>query len=194
VGRLNVRSRVVAAVGGPGAAELLDVLTRSDADRAAPIGRLHQRQDVEWLAELLIDLEEDEPARLRLIEALKSVPLLVDSGQELPRPPPPPPPPAVEPGGSSAVAALGSGILWWIAVLVAVLSGTEEPGFLLGTMLFFLPFAAVGFGLVAIKRLRSVPESQHDLRWNLASAAAMIGLVVGGVGPVFLIGYGVTQS
>ncbi|MEO8424000.1 MAG: hypothetical protein ABI595_08810 [Actinomycetota bacterium] len=45
-------------------------LTRSDVDRAALIGRLHQRANGEWLAELLIDLEEDEPARLYLIDAL----------------------------------------------------------------------------------------------------------------------------
>jgi hypothetical protein len=31
------------------------------------------RPDGEWLAELLIDLEEDEPARLNLIAGLKSV-------------------------------------------------------------------------------------------------------------------------
>jgi hypothetical protein len=42
-----------------------------DADRADLIGRLHQRADAEWLAELLIDLEEDEPARLRLVAALR---------------------------------------------------------------------------------------------------------------------------
>jgi hypothetical protein len=46
------------------------VLTRSEADRAALIGRLSLRADAEWLAELLIDLEEDEPARLHLVEAL----------------------------------------------------------------------------------------------------------------------------
>jgi hypothetical protein len=63
--------RVIAAVGKAGAAELLDVLTRSEADRAALIGRLSQRADGEWLAELLIDLEEDEPARLYLVEALR---------------------------------------------------------------------------------------------------------------------------
>jgi hypothetical protein len=67
----GVRSRIIAAVGEAGAAELLDVLTRPDADRAALIGRLHQRVDAEWLAELLIDLEEDEPARLRLVAALR---------------------------------------------------------------------------------------------------------------------------
>jgi hypothetical protein len=45
------------------------VLTRPEADRATLIGRLSLRTDAEWLAELLIDLEEDELARLRLIEA-----------------------------------------------------------------------------------------------------------------------------
>jgi hypothetical protein len=44
-----------------------------DADRAALIGRLHRREGAEWLAELLIDLEEDEPARLRLVAALRGV-------------------------------------------------------------------------------------------------------------------------
>jgi hypothetical protein len=51
--------RIVAALGGPAARELLDVLTRSDADRAALIGRLHLRKDATWLAELLIDIESD---------------------------------------------------------------------------------------------------------------------------------------
>jgi hypothetical protein len=68
-----LRSRVVAAVGEVGARELLDALTRSEADRAALIGRLTQRADAEWLAELLIDLEENEPARLYLVEALRAV-------------------------------------------------------------------------------------------------------------------------
>jgi hypothetical protein len=49
------------------------MLTRSEADRAALIGRLSLRADAEWLAELLIDLEEDERARLHLIEALRQV-------------------------------------------------------------------------------------------------------------------------
>lgn len=45
----------------------------SDADRAALIGRLHVRDDAVWLAELLMDLEDDvgEIARLRLIDALR---------------------------------------------------------------------------------------------------------------------------
>jgi hypothetical protein len=46
---------------------------RGNADRAALIGRLHQREDAAWLAELLIDLEEDEPARLRLVAALRLI-------------------------------------------------------------------------------------------------------------------------
>jgi hypothetical protein len=48
------------------------VLERSDADRAALIGRLHLRDDAEWLAEILVDLEDDvgEIARLRLIDGL----------------------------------------------------------------------------------------------------------------------------
>jgi hypothetical protein len=69
-----VRARIVGAVGEGGARELLDVLTRSEADRAALIGRLSLRADTEWLAELLIDLEEDEPARLHLIEGLRGEP------------------------------------------------------------------------------------------------------------------------
>lgn len=67
----TIGARIVAAVGEAGARELLDVLTRPDGDRAALIGRLHQRADGEWLAELLIDLEEDEPARLQLVAALR---------------------------------------------------------------------------------------------------------------------------
>jgi hypothetical protein len=46
-------------------------LPRADADRAALIGRLHQRQDAAWLAEIPVDLEEDEPARL----ATRGVPI-----------------------------------------------------------------------------------------------------------------------
>ncbi|MDP9330002.1 MAG: hypothetical protein M3P11_05090 [Actinomycetota bacterium] len=49
----------LAALGEPAARELLDVLTRSDVDRAALIGRLHQRVDARWLAEVLMELESD---------------------------------------------------------------------------------------------------------------------------------------
>jgi hypothetical protein len=71
VEHFEIAGRVIAAVGKAGAAELLDVLTRSEADRAALIARLSLRADAEWLAELLIDLEEDEPARLYLVEAFR---------------------------------------------------------------------------------------------------------------------------
>lgn len=41
--------------------------------RAELIGRLYARDDAAWLAELLMDLEDDvgEIARLRLVEALR---------------------------------------------------------------------------------------------------------------------------
>lgn len=55
----DVGERVVATPGEPAARELLEVLERPDADRAALIGRLHVRDDAAWLAELLIDLEDD---------------------------------------------------------------------------------------------------------------------------------------
>ncbi|HET6792119.1 MAG TPA: hypothetical protein VFI35_11110 [Actinomycetota bacterium] len=69
----DIGQRVVAALGEPAAREPLEVLERSDADRAALIGRLHVRDDAAWLAELLIDLEDDrgEIARLRLVDDLR---------------------------------------------------------------------------------------------------------------------------
>jgi hypothetical protein len=67
----DIGARIVAAVGEAGARELLDSLTRPEADRAALIGRLAQRNDAAWLAELLTDLEVDEVARLHMAEALR---------------------------------------------------------------------------------------------------------------------------
>jgi hypothetical protein len=67
---MTVGERVVSALGEPAARELLDVLTRSEADRAALIGGLAQRDDATWLAELLTDLEVDEVARFQFIDAL----------------------------------------------------------------------------------------------------------------------------
>jgi hypothetical protein len=63
---MDVGERVVAAVGEAGAKELLRILLQPPAERAEPIGRLYQRDNATWLAELLIDVEEDEPARLKL--------------------------------------------------------------------------------------------------------------------------------
>lgn len=69
----GIGERVVATLGEPAARELLNLLERSDVDRAALIGRLHVRDDAAWLAELLIDLEDDvgEIARLRLVDDLR---------------------------------------------------------------------------------------------------------------------------
>jgi hypothetical protein len=66
-------ARVIAALGEPAARELLEVLERSDADRAALIARLDAREDAAWLAEVLMDLEDDvdEIARLRLVDELR---------------------------------------------------------------------------------------------------------------------------
>lgn len=49
------------------------MLERSDADRAALIGRLHVRDDAAWLAELLMDLEDEvgEIAGVRLVDGLR---------------------------------------------------------------------------------------------------------------------------
>jgi hypothetical protein len=51
----------------------IEILERSDADRAALIGRLLARYDARWLAEILIDLEDEvgEMARFWLIEGLR---------------------------------------------------------------------------------------------------------------------------
>jgi hypothetical protein len=66
----GIGERVVLVLGEPAARELLVVLERPDADRAALITRLHARDDAVWLAELLMDLEDDvgEIARLRLVD------------------------------------------------------------------------------------------------------------------------------
>jgi hypothetical protein len=69
----TVGKRVVAALGEPAARELLGALERSDEDRAALIDRLHEWDDAAWLADLLMDLEDDvgEIARLRLVDELR---------------------------------------------------------------------------------------------------------------------------
>jgi hypothetical protein len=50
-----------------------DVLTRSEADCAELIGRLSQREDAAWLADILIEIESDpdDITRLRISEALR---------------------------------------------------------------------------------------------------------------------------
>ena len=72
VSRLDqIGEQIIEAVGRGGASELLDAITRPEADRVALIGRLALRNDAQWLAEVLIDLETDEPARLQMAEALR---------------------------------------------------------------------------------------------------------------------------
>jgi hypothetical protein len=69
----DLGSRIVAALGEPASRELLGVLaSRDDAGRAALIGRLYQRDDTTWLAELLMDIESDpdDITRMQIIEAL----------------------------------------------------------------------------------------------------------------------------
>jgi hypothetical protein len=71
----NAGDRVVAALGEQGARELLEILERPDTDRASLIGRLYLRDDARWLAEILIDLEDDsgEMARSQMIDGLRCV-------------------------------------------------------------------------------------------------------------------------
>ena len=63
---------VINSLGVAGAEQLNDILTRSYTDRAELIGRLYSREDGQWLAEMLMDLEGDEgePARLLLAESI----------------------------------------------------------------------------------------------------------------------------
>lgn len=67
----RIGEELIRAVGRGGAAELLDAITRAEADRAALIGRLSSRDDAQWLAKILIDLETDQVARLQLAEGLR---------------------------------------------------------------------------------------------------------------------------
>jgi hypothetical protein len=68
----DLGSRIVTAVGAGAARELLEVLERSTAERAALIGRLYVREDARWLAEVLMDVEEDPVTRLELVGRLRS--------------------------------------------------------------------------------------------------------------------------
>jgi hypothetical protein len=67
----HIGEQIIEAVGRGGAAELLDAITRPEADRAELIGRLAVRDDAVWLAEVLMDLEADEVVRLQVAEGLR---------------------------------------------------------------------------------------------------------------------------
>ena len=68
----DLGTRILATLGEPAARELLDVLTRSETDRATLIGRLSLREDAAWLAELLIEPETDpdDITRMQVVDAL----------------------------------------------------------------------------------------------------------------------------
>ncbi len=63
--------RIVSVLGLEPARDLLNALEHLEADRAALIGGLAGREDTGWLADLLTDLEMDEPARLRVAGGLR---------------------------------------------------------------------------------------------------------------------------
>ncbi len=93
-----------------------------------------------------------------------------------------------------AVLSLASGVSWWLCLLAAHVRGFDSPGFMSGIGLYFLPLAAIMLAMTAIDRSRSVPKAGRDRRWKLASAAAILGLVLGGLGPLVLIMLIVTQD
>ncbi|MGZ6544515.1 MAG: hypothetical protein ACXVEI_04310 [Actinomycetota bacterium] len=68
----DISRRILAAISEDGARVLLDMLTRSAAERASLIGAVAQHADGEWLASLLADFEVDEVARLHLVETLRA--------------------------------------------------------------------------------------------------------------------------
>jgi hypothetical protein len=72
----DLGASIVDALGETAARELLDVLARDDADRAALIGRIHERDDTTWLAGLLMDLRvrPRRHPRLRIVAALRRAP------------------------------------------------------------------------------------------------------------------------
>ena len=63
--------RIVSHLGPERARDLLNALEHLKAERAALISGLAGRQDTGWLADLLTDLEMDEPARLRVASGLR---------------------------------------------------------------------------------------------------------------------------
>lgn len=68
-----VGARATSMLGTLAVEELLEAFEKSEEDRAALIGRLYVRDEARWLAELLIEIEEDpdDLVRLNLIAALR---------------------------------------------------------------------------------------------------------------------------
>jgi hypothetical protein len=107
------------------------------------------------------------------------------------------------PGTTAATVSLVTGLAWWGTLLALYLSQRNEevptdPGALVATALFFLPFIAVVFGIVALRRLRRQvgppglppppPERGGERKRRIQSVGlAWSGLVLGGIGPAFLL-------
>ena len=81
----DISRRILAAISEDGARVLLEMLTRSAAERAELIGTIAQHADGEWLAGLLTDFEVDEVARLHLVETLRgAISRVIDDGDHEP--------------------------------------------------------------------------------------------------------------
>jgi hypothetical protein len=63
--------RIVASLGRADAQTALGALEGTEPERAALIGELQRSEGTAWLADLLIDLEMDEPARHRVAGGLR---------------------------------------------------------------------------------------------------------------------------
>ncbi len=69
----DLGERIVGILGEGASRDLLSAITRPQDERAALIGRLYVRDETTWLAEMLTDIETDEPLRLQMAEALRLV-------------------------------------------------------------------------------------------------------------------------
>jgi hypothetical protein len=76
-----VASRVTYELGEPLAQELLEVLAGTDHERADMIARLLTSEETRWLAGILRDVEDDEAARMSLVEALRGTPRVAPPGR-----------------------------------------------------------------------------------------------------------------
>jgi hypothetical protein len=70
---MNAELRFLQQIGPGARAELLAALSAAEEERAARIGRLHARADAHLVAELLTELEVNEPARLRFIAMIRGM-------------------------------------------------------------------------------------------------------------------------
>jgi len=67
----SLGAQIVSVLGPAAARDLLRALELPNADPLATIARVHPREDLAWLLELLGDLKMDEPARLRVAGGLR---------------------------------------------------------------------------------------------------------------------------